>query len=39
MKVLSALGCAGDGDMPMTQGSNIALLEKIVADQRRSLKK
>jgi hypothetical protein len=26
----------GDGDMPMTEGANIALLEKIVADQRRS---
>jgi hypothetical protein len=24
----------GDGDMPMTEGSNIALLERIVADQR-----
>jgi hypothetical protein len=29
------LGMRGDGDMPMTQGSNIALLERIVADQRR----
>ncbi|MBV9987620.1 MAG: glycosyl hydrolase 115 family protein [Chitinophagaceae bacterium] len=28
------VGMRGDGDMPMTQGSNIALLEKIVADQR-----
>jgi hypothetical protein len=29
------IGMRGDGDMPMTQGSNIALLERIVADQRR----
>jgi len=29
------VGMRGDGDMPMTEGSNIALLEKIVADQRR----
>ncbi|MEO6528630.1 MAG: glycosyl hydrolase 115 family protein [Gemmatimonadaceae bacterium] len=28
------LGMRGDGDMPMTEGSNIALLERIVADQR-----
>ena len=28
------LGMRGDGDKPMTEGSNIALLEKIVADQR-----
>ena len=28
------LGMRGDGDMPMTEGANIALLEKIVADQR-----
>ena len=28
------VGMRGDGDMPMTEGSNIALLEKIVADQR-----
>ena len=31
------LGMRGDGDMPMTQGSNIALLERIVTDQRRIL--
>jgi hypothetical protein len=31
------LGMRGDGDMPMTEGSNIALLERIVADQRRIL--
>lgn len=29
------VGMRGDGDMPMTQGSNIALLERIVTDQRR----
>jgi len=28
------IGMRGDGDMPMTQGSNIALLERIVGDQR-----
>ncbi|HTN38326.1 MAG TPA: glycosyl hydrolase 115 family protein [Arachidicoccus sp.] len=28
------VGMRGDGDMPMTEGSNIALLEKIVKDQR-----
>ncbi len=31
------LGMRGDGDMPMTEGQNITLLEKIVADQRRIL--
>ena len=30
-----SIGMRGDGDMPMTQGSNIALLEKIVTDQRK----
>src|SRR5437868_735258 len=29
------IGMRGDGDLPMTDGSNIALLERIVADQRR----
>ncbi|HEX4681249.1 MAG TPA: glycosyl hydrolase 115 family protein, partial [Gemmatimonadaceae bacterium] len=29
------IGMRGDGDMPMTEGSNVALLERIVADQRR----
>ena len=29
------VGMRGDGDMPMTQGTAISLLEKIVADQRR----
>ena len=31
------LGMRGDGDMPMTEGANIALLEKIVSDQRKIL--
>ncbi len=31
------LGMRGDGDMPMTEGQNIALLEQIVADQRKIL--
>jgi hypothetical protein len=29
------IGMRGDGDMPMTQGTAISLLEKIVADQRK----
>jgi hypothetical protein len=29
------LGMRGDGDLPMTEGANIALLEKIVTDQRK----
>ena len=29
------IGMRGDGDMPMTEGSNVALLERIVADERR----
>ena len=29
------VGMRGDGDMPMTQGTATALLEKIVADQRK----
>jgi hypothetical protein len=29
------VGMRGDGDMPMTVGSNIALLERIVSDQRK----
>jgi hypothetical protein len=29
-----SIGMRGDGDMPMTLGSNIALLERIVKDQR-----
>ncbi len=31
------LGMRGDGDEPMTEGQNIALLERIVADQRKIL--
>lgn len=31
------LGMRGDGDMPMSEQSNVALLEKIVADQRKIL--
>jgi GH35 family endo-1,4-beta-xylanase len=33
------VGMRGDGDKPMTEGSNIQLLEKIVADQRAILQK
>ena len=33
-ETIVTIGMRGDGDKPMTQGSNIALLEKIVADQR-----
>ncbi len=29
------IGMRGDGDKPMTEGSNIALLERIVKDQRK----
>lgn len=29
------VGMRGDGDMPMSEGSNIALLERIVNDQRK----
>ena len=31
------LGMRGDGDMPMSESANIALLEKIVADQRKMI--
>ena len=34
-ETLVTIGMRGDGDMPMTEGSNIALLEKIVKDQRK----
>jgi len=34
-ETIVTVGMRGDGDMPMTEGSNIALLEKIVDDQRR----
>jgi hypothetical protein len=33
------LGMRGDGDMPMSENDNIALLEKVVADQRAILAK
>lgn len=33
-ETIVTIGMRGDGDMPMTEGSNIALLEKIVKDQR-----
>lgn len=33
------IGMRGDGDMPMTEGSNIRLLETIVADQRKIIEK
>jgi len=32
------IGMRGDGDKPMTEGSNIDLLEKIVTDQRNIIK-
>ncbi|MGN6640934.1 MAG: glycosyl hydrolase 115 family protein, partial [Mucilaginibacter sp.] len=34
-ETIVTVGMRGDGDMPMTEGSNIALLEKIVHDQRK----
>lgn len=33
-ETIVTIGMRGDGDKPMTEGSNISLLEKIVADQR-----
>ncbi len=33
-ETIVTVGMRGDGDMPMTEGSNIKLLEKIVNDQR-----
>jgi hypothetical protein len=33
-ETIVTVGMRGDGDMPMTEGSNIALLENIVKDQR-----
>jgi hypothetical protein len=35
---LVTVGMRGDGDMPMSEESNIALLEKIVKDQRNIIK-
>lgn len=32
---IATIGMRGDGDMPMTEGTATALLERIVADQRR----
>lgn len=34
-ETIVTVGMRGDGDKPMTEGSNIALLEKIVSDQRK----
>lgn len=34
-ETIVTVGMRGDGDMPMTEGSNIALLERIVHDQRK----
>ncbi|MDT3402227.1 glycosyl hydrolase 115 family protein [Mucilaginibacter terrae] len=34
-ETLVTIGMRGDGDMAMEQGTNISLLEKIVADQRK----
>jgi hypothetical protein len=36
-ETLVTMGMRGDGDEPMSEGSNIALLEKIVSDQRQIL--
>ncbi len=33
-ETIVTMGMRGDGDMPMEAGTNIALLEKIIADQR-----
>jgi hypothetical protein len=33
-----SIGMRGDGDMPMTKEANIALLERIVADQRKIIR-
>ncbi|MCJ8208976.1 glycosyl hydrolase 115 family protein [Mucilaginibacter sp. RS28] len=33
-ETIVTMGMRGDGDMPMTEGSNISLLENIVKDQR-----
>jgi hypothetical protein len=34
-ETIVTVGMRGDGDKPMTDGSNISLLEKIVSDQRK----
>ncbi|RKR81456.1 glycosyl hydrolase family 115 (putative glucuronidase) [Mucilaginibacter gracilis] len=36
-ETIVTIGMRGDGDMAMTEGSNVALLEKIVKDQRQIL--
>jgi hypothetical protein len=36
-ETIITMGMRGDGDMPMEAGTNIALLERIVADQRKIL--
>ncbi len=36
---ITTIGMRGDGDMPMSEKDNVALLEKIVADQREILLK
>ncbi len=36
-ETIVTVGMRGDGDMAMTEGSNVALLEKIVKDQRQIL--
>ncbi|MDR3118930.1 MAG: glycosyl hydrolase 115 family protein [Mediterranea sp.] len=38
-ETLVTVGMRGDGDEPMTEGANIALLEKIVKDQRNIIAK
>jgi hypothetical protein len=37
MESIVTLGMRGDGDMPMSEESNIALLERIINDQRKIL--
>lgn len=37
-ETIVTVGMRGDGDMPMTAGSNISLLENIVKDQRQIIK-
>ncbi|MDR0658758.1 MAG: glycosyl hydrolase 115 family protein [Mediterranea sp.] len=38
-ETLVTIGMRGDGDEPMSEGANIALLEKIVKEQRRIISK
>ncbi|HYD84118.1 MAG TPA: glycosyl hydrolase 115 family protein, partial [Opitutus sp.] len=33
-EIIVSLGMRGDGDEPMSEGENVALLERVVADQR-----